>query len=325
MKLHQGRGIAAALGAVGMLWTCQHAAIAQTSPAPILVPEGAKPGAEVLVTLASGETLRCVVEEVREDVVVLMHPVLGKIEAPRAQITQLVVDKAAPPPPPPPPPPTFFEGWTGSIEGGVNGSEGNTETLSLRFGLSLERITDTMETRFGTNYSYTSDAGEKTKSRGELTLRNDWLFKNSPWGFFAQGKAEYDEFQDWLWRTSAFAGPSYTFIKDDDTLLRARAGLGASKEFGGERQEIMPEALIGLDFEKAFSKHQKFFVSTELLPDLDDGGEFRWNTKVGYEVMIDPKANLSLRMGIDNRYVSDPADDSERNDVDYFALLAWSF
>jgi glutamate N-acetyltransferase/amino-acid N-acetyltransferase len=39
---------------------------------------------------------------------------------------------------------------------------------------------------------------------------------------FATGKAEYDEFQDWDWRLSAFAGPGYYFVKHDRTKLLGR-------------------------------------------------------------------------------------------------------
>lgn len=298
---------------------------AQDAPPQILVPENAKPGAEVLVTLSSGETLRCTVEEVKSDVIVLKHPVLGTIEAPRVQVTGVRVEKEAPPPPPPPPPPTFFEGWTGSLEAGASGSEGNTENMTLRSGVGLERLTPEMETRFNAFYTFATDEGEKSKSRGEVSLRNDWLFKDSPWGFFAKGTAEYDEFQDWRWRLSGFAGPSYTVIQNDDTLLRFRAGAGVTRELGGSDNDLKPEALLGVDFSHAFTKHQKFFVTSDLLPSLDDFGEFRWNTKAGYEIMIDPEARLSLRLGIDNRYDSDPGPGSENNDLDYFALLAWAF
>lgn len=302
------------------------AAGGQTSAPPaIVVPEDAKPGAEVLITLESGETLRCIVEEVKPDTIVLKHPVLGKLEAPRAKVSNVVVEKEAPPPPPPPPPPGFFEGWKGNIEGGLNGSDGNTETLSLRFGVNLNRITETMETRIGGFYTYASDGGEKTKSRGELNLRNDWLFKDSPWGFFALGKVEYDEFQPWDWRVSGSLGPSYTFVKNEKTMIRGRVGAGASREFGSDNNDITPEADFGLDFTHQFKPGHKMFVTTDYLPDLEDFSQYRWNTRAGYEILIDPSSNLSLQFGIDDRYTSNPDQGAKRNDIDYFALLVWSF
>jgi hypothetical protein len=36
-------------------------------------------------------------------------------------------------------PPSFFKGWTGGVEVGLNGSEGNTERLSFRAGANATR------------------------------------------------------------------------------------------------------------------------------------------------------------------------------------------
>jgi hypothetical protein len=296
-----------------------------SSPPSIIVPEDAKPGAEVVVTLESGETLRCIVEEVKADTIVLKHPVLGKIEAPRAKVTSVVVETPAPPPPPPPPPPAFTEGWKGSVQGGLNGSDGNSETLSFRFGVNLNRLTETMETRVSAFYTYASDNGEKSQSRGEFIVQNDWIFKDSPWGWFVKGRADYDEFQDWDWLLSGSTGPSYTFIRNEDTMFRVRAGAGASKQFGGDDEDVKPELNFGADLTHTFKTGHKFFFTTDYYPDLEEISEFRWNTRAGYEIMIDPETNMSLRLGIDNRYMSDPGPGRENNDIDYFALLAWSF
>lgn len=304
------------------------------------------------IRLATGEVLTVKILETTESTIKFVHPVLGEMTLARANVEVLPPPPPAPappvdgaaqpaapapaappatppaapaPPPPPPPPATFFEGWKGKIELGLNGSDGNSETLSVRAAVGGKRTTETMETTAELSYLYNTDDGEKTKSRGELNVKNDWLFKDSPWGFFVQGKAEYDEFQDWNWRTSLYAGPSYTFIKNERTTLRGRAGVGISKEYGGSKNEITPEALVGLDFTHKLTDRQSIYVSAEWLPSLSDWPDYRANAKAGYEIVVDPETNMLLKLGIVDRYDSNPGEDIKKNDIEYFVILGWEF
>lgn len=301
-------------------------------------------GADVVLTLENDDVVKGRVLSTTADSVVLEHPVFGQvtIALPRikaAAVTTTVEEakqvaaeaaKAVAPPPPPPPVPeeaklSFWQGWKGNVALGLNGSDGNSETLNGRAGLGLKRTTDLMESLFTANYNYTTDDGEKSQSRGELFYRNDWFFKDSPWGFYAQGRAEYDEFQDWDWRLSAFVGPSYTVIKNDRTTFRLRAGAGITRELGGDRNDIIPEALFGFDFAHKLTDHQNIFVNYEYLPSLKNFSDYRMVTKAGYEIVVDPTNNISLKLGIEDRYDSEPGPDRKKNDIDYFALLAWNF
>lgn len=286
-----------------------------------------------ILTLDTGEILRGALVSETDDAIEIAHSVLGTVRLPRARL-QSVADAPAdgtipvpkpPEPPPPPPPDSFFKGWTFNLDGGVNGSDGNTETLSARVGAGAARLTPTMETRLDISYTYATDSGEKTKSRGEFNARNDWLSTTSPWGFFALGKVEYDEFQDWDWRLSGFAGPSYTVLKNETTLFRLRAGAGGSYRIGGQDEEFRPEALAGFDFEHAFNDRNKVFATAEWLPRLDDWPEYRVNARAGWEILVDPESKLSLKLGVNNRYDSDPGSGFKKNDIEYFALLSLAF
>lgn len=220
---------------------------------------------------------------------------------------------------------SFWRGWKGAFDVGVNGSDGNTETLSVRAAVGAKRATETMETAVGLSYVYSTDNGEKTKSRGELDFRNDWLSKTSRWGFFADAKIEYDEFQDWDWRLSGHVGPTYAFIKDEKTTLRGRAGVGASYEIGGDDQKVRPEGLIGLDFAHKFSDRQSIFATVEYLPSFSDFPEYRINSKAGYEMLVDPDTKTLLKLGVNDRYDSNPGGDYKKNDIEYFLMLGWEF
>lgn len=219
---------------------------------------------------------------------------------------------------------SFFRGWKGNVEGGLNGSSGNSDNMSLRFGVAGVRDTRAMKTSASLGYTYATSDGEKTKSRAVFEARNDWNLSGR-WVIFAQGKVEFDEFQDWDWRLSGFVGPGYYFIRNERTNLMGRVGAGLTREIGGSRNEIIPEGLVGFDFDHKLTEREKVFVSAEWLPDLSELWEYRANARAGWEVLIDPEVNMSLKVGVENRYNHNPGPDRKKNDFEYFMVIGWNF
>lgn len=234
-------------------------------------------------------------------------------------------ESAAPPPPPVEHDTPFLSAWHGKVELGLNGSAGNSESLNVRGVLGLERKTDELDTRLWANYSYATSEGDKDKSRGELGGRNDWMFKESAWLVFADALVEYDEFQAWDWRVSGHAGLGYAFIKDEKTTLLGRAGLGFNQTLGGPDEKFTPEGLLGIDASHQLTARQRISGSVDYLPSLRHFPEFRLVAKVGWEILVDPETKMSLKIGAEDRYDSTPGDDAKKNDIDYFAMLVWSF
>ena len=221
--------------------------------------------------------------------------------------------------------PGWDEGWEGTVSAGVSGTDGNSETLNFRLELSLERKTERTETTFRTLYRRESADGDITANRFEAGINNDWLVPDSRWRYFARGLYEYDEFQDWDQRISGFGGVGYEFINNDKTTLIGRAGVGGSLTIGGDDDEFRPEGLLGLDFTHKFSENQSFKAGTEVLPGLDPLGEFRVNSYVGYEIVLDKESNMVLTTGVRHKYDTDPGGDAERSDLDYFITVGWKF
>lgn len=223
-------------------------------------------------------------------------------------------------------PASWTEGWTGSVELGLNGSDGNTETFNFRGGITGERITLDYETRAGFVYSYTRNDGTDTENRANAFIRNDWLLaEDSKWRIFALGDATFDDFQDWDYRVSAFGGVGYEFIDTDKTFLLGRVGLGVTREIGGSENAFIPEGVLGADFTHKLTERQKVYANVDFYPALDDFGPYRLVSRAGWEILVDPETSMSLKLGVEDRYDSDPGDGFKRNDLDYFALLVWSF
>ena len=189
-------------------------------------------------------------------------------------------------------------------------------------------LRETSKTKSTGSFSYNYGTTDSTtdKDNGRVDLRNDWLPQGgSKWRPFVQGSLEYDSFQDWDWRVAAAAGVGYELIKTDTILLLPRVGLGFSKEFGGSDNKIHPEALVGADFEWKIDERSKFFASFDSFWKLDEIPEYRVFARAGYEILVDPKSGMSLKLGLEDRYDSDPGAGKKKNDITYFALVAIPF
>ncbi len=222
---------------------------------------------------------------------------------------------------------SFWTDWTGGVEFGLNGTEGNTNRVAFRAGFNLDRKTDKTETSLLLTYAYAQDNRVESQNQGLLFGRNDWLFSDSKWRWFVQAGAEYDQFQAWLWRFSGSTGPGYDFIRTDKTVLTGRAGLGFSQTVGGtDSDEFRPEGLLGLNWEQQLTERQKLTAFVSYLPAFNDfPARYRANGGANWEIMMDPETGLTLKIGVLDRYDSQPGAGSKRNQLEYFALLVWKF
>ena len=214
--------------------------------------------------------------------------------------------------------------WEGSFELGVNGTEGNTQTLNFRLGLDAKRETDTNVLDLDLDYRKDSNDGLETANRAFF----DWRWKlrraGSRWSPFVHGTVDYDEFQAFDARISVDGGMAYRLIDWETTSLEARAGGGFSREIGGPDDRYVPEAVFGLAFEHQVSKRQKLSLTAEYAPDVEDFGNYRLNTGANWEMLIDEEMGLSLKLGVLDRYDSTP-NGVKPNDLDYSIVLLWRF
>ncbi len=307
-------------------------------------------GDTVLVTLTTGETLRGVLVSRDANTVVLDHPALGKVTINAAKATNIVIAAPLPgetpatpeapaqpspaavtpgdlknEPPKPPPPPEPDVKWTGYIEGGLNGSEGNTEQMSLRLGAGLDRITKGGQATFRGTYRFKTENGDKTQSEMFLKERYEWFFPPTKWLFFVEANQEYNEFKDYNWRIDFLAGPGYKFIDNERTKLTGRVGAGVAREFGGDDDEWFPVGVASLDFTHKITDRISLALFGEYKPNLTDINEYQLTGRAGLDIALNDSKSLFLKMGIEDRYDNDPGPGTESNDIDYFVLIAYKF
>ena len=136
---------------------------------------------------------------------------------------------------------------------------------------------------------------------------------------------EYDEFQDWIHRVQLRAGAGYTFVDDEKHKLTGRAGFGATKNLRGSELAWRPEAILGARYEWDISEKQDFRAGSDVFLDVSDAGEARVESFAEWAIVLDEATNLNLVTGILHRYDTQPGGDAQRSDLDYYAVLAWTW
>src|SRR5690606_31058046 len=109
---------------------------------------------------------------------------------------------------------------------------GNSQSRSVHGALTAK--TESPQHRRDVQMAYDSAEEDGNQSREQFFAQanRDWLEPDSPHFYFALGRFDWDDFQDWDYRINAAGGYGYEFVQRPDWALRGKAGLGASREFG---------------------------------------------------------------------------------------------
>jgi putative salt-induced outer membrane protein YdiY len=216
--------------------------------------------------------------------------------------------------------------WEGSFELGLDGTEGNSQTLNYRVGLDLTRESERWEIDLDLDYNRKTNQSVETTNRTFFDWRLERLFGESPWTLFIHGTIEHDEYEPYDLRVTSDAGVGYRLIRTEATKLTTRVGGGFSREFGlpNDEEYWVPEATFGVQFEHRFGERHKVKLHVEHMPDVTDFTEYRINTEASWEMLVDEEMNLSLKLGVLDRYDSTP-NGAKRNDLDYSIVLLWQF
>lgn len=215
--------------------------------------------------------------------------------------------------------------WSGSLDLGIDGAEGQSQAFNLRLGFNAKRKTEQTILTANANYLKQSDDESVTTHRLLADARYEWLFTNSRWSCFIHDTIEYDEFQSYKECDTADVGFGNRLIKNDDTTFIGRIGGGYSHYYGGaESGSVYPEAVFGLTLEQRINKLQKFVGTVEYAPDIVDFTRYRIRSQAAIEITLSEEKNLALKIGILDRYTS-RQEDTIGNSFDYALMMMWKF
>ncbi|MFB3431264.1 MAG: DUF481 domain-containing protein [Phycisphaerales bacterium] len=304
--------------------------------------------AEVGLILSNGDQLRGILVEVNSSSVVLSHSALGDITIERLALTRVRTVSEPPETPktirpgeqaevesgvtPPDVPPTTKPerlpeppkaSWSGRLQLGLSGSRGSTDSDSARVVATAKRDAENTILTLRSTYQQTRRDGDRTENRFTARARNEWLRGESKWSGFLESELELAEFLDYDARLRGGTGLVYRFLDNDETLLSTRLGLGASRQFNGPNEDIDPEAIVAFAFSHYFTERQRIEIAADYFPDLAESGEFRAEVRAGWEIGLNDKNNVKLRLSLEDRYNSSAR--NEKNNLDYFAELVYEF
>ncbi|MFT3786979.1 MAG: DUF481 domain-containing protein [Tepidisphaeraceae bacterium] len=215
---------------------------------------------------------------------------------------------------------------------GLTGQNGETESAALNTGFALKSgptITD-YSASVSARYFYTNSEGKRSQNALTFQLKRDQYIKSVSDRFFIFGTAQYDfdEFQAFRNRATAFVGPGYNFIKRDNLTLKGRVGIGVADDFGNaETDDFRVEASIGLDGKWTFDDgRQSITYSINYFPSLSNFlDEGRVVTNLAYEAMINRAKGLALKLFVEHKYEFRTLDDTEPTNWRYGANLVLKF
>ena len=296
------------------------------------------------VVLLNSDRLQGVVLEESDKQIVLQHSVLGRLTLPRAKVQAVFKDQVKSVPSPqvvqakPEPKKiqslperndglflSFLADWESQFEAGATVATGNTEkaNIYLRFKTSTENEKRAWD--LDTAYYRDQTNGDVSTNKFTAGLKHEWLFKDSPWSIFSQGRFDYDEFQSWDKRVSAAAGAGYLWIDQKDLTVKLKLGAGATKEYGSNDEDIIPELLAGFDVKWQISKNQKFTAGSTIYPDLSEIGEYRIISDAAWVIDLNTVEKVSLKVGVENEYQSQVDPDVKHNDFRLYSALVFKF
>jgi putative salt-induced outer membrane protein YdiY len=219
---------------------------------------------------------------------------------------------------------SFWIGWQRTAEFGMNTSSGNSDNFSTRAVVNLRRATKKMATSVDGSYNYARNNSGEIRNRGEVRARNDFNMSETNWQFWGAGGLEVDKKTPWEARLSLSTGPAYTFIKDQNTTLVGRVGVGGYRDIDGGNNDIVANGVASLDLFHKLSERASFYANAEIYPDMADIEHGRSVSRAGLTYLLDPESRTTLKVGAEHRFTTDSGP-RDASDVDMFVTLGFSF
>jgi len=221
-------------------------------------------------------------------------------------------------------PSVWAKGWDSHAEFGLDGSDGNANTLAMQAGLELKRKTDRYTLGMDINYRQASNRNITTEQNGRFNVNFDRLLGDTSWSAFAKHGMEWDKFKPFDLRLNLNGGVGYYWVRSDTSTFATRFGAGASREIGAPMDDWIPEAVFGMEAERQLTSRQKLKGKFDYFPAWENFGDYRLVSDVSWEILLDGSENLSLKLAATDRYDSTPQG-AKPNDVYYSLLLLYKF
>ena len=210
-----------------------------------------------------------------------------------------------------------MELWSGNFDIGLSLARGNARSDALTTAFTAARVTRTDKVAVYFNQIRATARANNETSTIASAVRGGWKYnRNIASRAFATGFNDYehDRFQNLDLRFVAGGGMGVRILKRENTQLDADAGVNYQREnFLDKMHRNSAEANFGDSLNYKLSKSVSLTQAMRVFTNLSDTGAYRMNFDLSTNTVL--KAWLGWHVTASDRYVSNPNDARQRNDL----------
>jgi putative salt-induced outer membrane protein YdiY len=209
--------------------------------------------------------------------------------------------------------------WAGSVDAGIAGTGGNSETTTFNLGMNAARTTsrDKISVYLTSLYASNSTSGPKLVTAQATRGGFGYAFNITPRVYaFGTVDLEFDKFQKLDLRFVGGGGAGYHVAKSQRTMFDIFVGGDIDREYystGLDRSSA--EVMVGDELTFKVSKRTSFHQKMTFFPNLTDSGQFRLNFDLSAVTNINKW--LAWQATFSDRYLTNPLPGLKGNDVLY--------
>lgn len=213
--------------------------------------------------------------------------------------------------------------WSGNIRSGLNGSNGNSDTLNFNAGLTLQRRSLKDRATLNGEYIFQQSDGDTEENMWFTNLKYDYFISDDVYSF-TLFRIEQDEASDLDLRTILSTGLGYQWIERRDLKFSTEAGLSwLNEDFSTGMSDNKLTLRLAYHYENDLWDKARFFNSLEYFPKISDPSDFYLTTTVGLRTNV--SSSIFTETKVIYEHDSTPAEDNGKNNLNYLFSLGMNF
>jgi hypothetical protein len=154
-----------------------------------------------------------------------------------------------------------------------------------------------------------------------VDLRREWLDPESRWFAALGGRYQFDLYKDWKHRITILGAPGFHLVETERHGLDLLLGPAFTREFGGSKANKAEAALV-LSYDWKISERQSVDFSNQYFLQFSPKvGDWRNFTTLAWSLRLTERPALSLNLGLQNEFESNPDPGDPNNDLKYHLTL----
>ena len=209
---------------------------------------------------------------------------------------------------------------TGNL--GVTVTDGNSDTITVTFGIDAEKKWDPWTLKLKWVSLYAESDSEQTANEHIFIQRLERALSDID-ALFQEFYLEHDDEEDLNYRLQLTVGYKRRLIKKTNFEMWGEAGAGILHEEFRDTDDTEGIVQLGVNWKWQITKQLLYTQVITFYPSLSDGGEFRMYWESVFTTPISDR--LDLRLSIIDKFDSNAPDGVEDNDLIVTLTIAIKF